>query len=131
MENIQISDHITKPQIFGNNTTGTFQQMEFWRMHHYRQKLGRAIEKSQRHQVQRNTMVCQASVSSKSYRIGSKKEHAIKHPLAYRVTMQIRAEAEPKRRRAVMSRQEKGQQKVGKVPVMKEGKESDGMIGIR
>lgn len=80
-------------------------------MQHYRQKLGRAIEKSQRHQVQRNAMVCQASVSSKSYGIGSKEEHAIKHTLACGVTMQISAEAEPKRRRrAVMSGQEKGQQ---------------------
>lgn len=79
-------------------------------MQRYRQKLGRAIEKSQRHQVQRKAMVCHASVSSKSYEIGSKEEHAIKHILACRVTMQISAEAEPRRRRAVMSGQKKGQQ---------------------
>lgn len=53
-------------------------------MQNYRHKLGRAIEKSQRHQVQRNAMVGQASVRSKSSGIGSKEEHATKHTLAYR-----------------------------------------------
>lgn len=100
-------------------------------MQNYRQKLGRAIEKSQRHQVQRNAMVGQASVRSKSSGIGSKEEHATKHTLVCRVTVQRSAEAEPKRRRAVTSGQEKGQQEEKEVPLIKEGKERDSMIGIR
>lgn len=101
-------------------------------MQNYRQKLGRAIEKSQRHQVQRNAMVGQASVRSKSSGIGSKEEHATKHTLVCRVTVQISAEAEPKRRRrAVMSGQEKGQQEEKEVPMIREGKEGDSRIGIR
>lgn len=52
-------------------------------------------------------MVGQVSVRSKSSGIGWEDRHATKHTLAQRVTAQTSTEVEPKRSKAMMSRQEK------------------------
>ena len=92
-------------------------------MQNYRQKLRRAIEKSQRHGVQRNVLVGQVSVRSKCSGIGWKNKPATKHTPLYRVTVKMSVEAELKRcRRAAMSKRREGTAEARKIMTVKKGR---------